>query len=67
MSRSVVIDRDKFGKAVDSSRAELTAYLLAGRCVDFPDYRNKCGQLRGLDAAMDHFRDTVKSEEDDDE
>ena len=67
MSRAVVVDQDKFFKALDTDRNELTAYLLAGRCVDFSDYRNKTGQLRGIDVAMDHFKDVVKTEEDDDE
>lgn len=66
MAHTVVIDRDKFFKVVEASRAELTAYLLAGRCVDFPDYRNKTGQLRGIDVAIDHFKDTIKQEDDDD-
>ena len=67
MARSVVIDRDKYFKLLEGSRNELTAYLLAGRCVDFPDYRNKTGQLRGIDVAINHFNDVVKTEEDEDE
>lgn len=67
MSHSVVIDRDKFFKVVDASRNETETYVLAGRCVSFDDYRNKTGQLRGMDIVIDHFKDTVKSEEDDDE
>lgn len=67
MTQNVVIDRDKFFKALDGSKAELTAYILAGRCVSFDDYRNKTGQLHGLATATDHFKDVVKTEEDDDE
>ena len=66
MNHTVVIDSDRFFKVVDASRSELTSYLLAGRCVDFPDYRNKTGQLRGIDVAIEHFRETVKQEDDDD-
>ena len=65
--KTVVIDRDKFQKVVDASRDDLGAYILKGQCVDFADYRNKTGQLRGINIAIDHFKDTVKSEEDDDE
>jgi len=67
MSRTVVIDRDKFLKAVETSRQSLTDCILSGRCVSFEDYRNKTGQLHGIATAVDHFRDTVKSEEDDDD
>jgi len=67
MARTVVIDRDKFLKAVEASRQSLTDCILSGRCVSFEDYRNKTGQLHGIDTALDHFKDTVKSQEDDDE
>ena len=67
MTHSVVIDRDKFFKAVDASRKETETYVLAGRCVSFDDYRNKCGQLRGMDVVIDHFKDVAKTDEEDDE
>lgn len=67
MSHSVVIDRDKFFKAAEASRQSLKDCILSGRCVSFEDYRNKVGQLHGIDTALDHFKDIVKNEEDDDE
>lgn len=66
MTHTVVIDRDKFFKVVEASRREVEIYILGGRCVSFDDYRNKTGQLRGMDVVIDHFKDTVKSEDDDD-
>ena len=67
MSRTVVIDRDKFVKVNEASKKDIADYVLGGRCVSFDDYRNKVGQLRGIDAALDHFHDLVKKEEDDDD
>ena len=66
MTHAVVIDRDKFFKVVEVSKVALTSYVLGGQCVSFEDYRNKVGQLRGIDTALDHFKDTVKLEDDDD-
>lgn len=66
MIRTVVIDRDKFMKAVDASMKSLTAYILSGQCTSFEDYRNKTGQLRGIEVAIGHFAETLKSEDDDD-
>jgi len=66
MARAVLIDRDKFFKAVEQSKQSITAYVLGGKCVSFEDYRNRCGELRGIDVTLDHFKDTVKSEDDDD-
>ena len=64
--KSVLIDRDKFFKVVEASKKSLEDCILGGRCVNFDDYRNKVGQLHGIATAVDHFKDTVKSEEDDD-
>ena len=66
MSSNVMIDRNKFQKAVDGSKQELVSYVLNGRCVSFEDYRNKVGQLNGINIALDHFKDTIQAEGDDD-
>lgn len=66
MSHTVVIDRDKFLKAAEASKKGIADCILSGRCVSFEDYRNKVGQLHGINTAIDHFRDTIKSEDDDD-
>lgn len=67
MTRTVVIDRDKFYKVVDGSKQQLIDCILGGRCTSFDDYRSKVGKLHGLNEALDHFKDTVKSEDDEDE
>lgn len=66
MTKTIVIDRDKFYKSLDTSRKSLEQCILSGRCVSFEDYRNKVGQLHGIDTALGHFKDTIKHEEDDD-
>lgn len=66
MTRPVLIDRDKFFKVVETSKKSLEECILGGRCVSFEDYRNKVGQLHGIDTAIDHFKDTVKQEDEDD-
>lgn len=65
MTRTVVIDRDKFYKVIEGDKQSLTNYILKGQCVSFEDYRNKTGQLRGIETAIDHFKDTIKSEDED--
>lgn len=67
MTRTVVIDRDKFFKVVEASRKSLEDCILGGRCVSFEDYRNKVGQLHGINVTLEHFTDTVKTGEEDDD
>ena len=50
-------------KKVDEHRREVLESIGAGACPDFPAYRDQCGYLRGLDAALAICQDIEKRED----
>ncbi len=47
----------------------LSMFISAGKCADFADYRHVCGQIRGLERALEDIKSLAKAylEDDDDE
>lgn len=66
MSRDIPIDPQAFIQPVEKEVKLLAEAILDGRCTTFEDYRHKTGQLKGLRAAMGHFQQAIRNEDDDD-
>lgn len=54
-------------KEIDKMRADNIAFLGAGRAINFDEYRNVCGIIRGLSLAESIINDLVQRLEHDDE
>ena len=51
--------------AVKARKAEITASLAAGNCVNFESYQRLVGQLQGLEEALEILNNLLKEKEDD--
>ena len=47
-------------KEIDKMRADNIAFLGAGRAINFDEYRNVCGIIRGLSLAESIINDLVQ-------
>ncbi len=47
-------------KEIDKMRADNIAFLGAGRAINFDEYRNVCGVIRGLSLAESIINDLVQ-------
>ena len=47
-------------KEIDKMRADTIAFLGAGRAINFDEYRNVCGIIRGLSLAESIINDLVQ-------
>ena len=50
-------------KEIDKMRADNIAFLGAGRAINFDEYRNVCGIIRGLSLAESIINDLVQKME----
>jgi hypothetical protein len=50
--------------AVKARKAEITASLAQGNCVNFEAYQRLVGQLQGLEEALVILNDLLKEDED---
>lgn len=53
-------------RRIEEDVALKTSFLASGSCKSFEDYRDTCGQIRGLKFARQHIEDTLKNVEEDD-
>lgn len=58
---------DSVIRELDERRNALTQALVSGAAKDFAEYRNLCGEIRGLSFAHAHITDLVRKSEQDDE
>jgi len=54
-------------RRIDEDIASKQAQVGEGKCTSFEDYKNVCGQIRGLMFARDHIEATLKNIEEEDE
>ena len=47
-------------KEIDRMRSENSAFLAAGRAINFDEYRHVCGIIRGLNFAENIINDLVQ-------
>ena len=50
--------------AVKARKAEITASMAAGNCVNFEAYQRLVGQIQGLEEALVILNDLLKEDED---
>lgn len=50
-----------FFKLLNEEKATLTAHMNAGRCKDYPEYRDIAGRLIGLETAERVFKEIVSA------
>lgn len=58
---------DNVIRELDERKNALTQALVSGAAKDFAEYRNMCGEIRGLSFAHAHITDLVRKLENDDE
>jgi hypothetical protein len=58
---------DSVIRELDERRNALTQALVSGAAKDFAEYRNLCGEIRGISFAHAHITDLVRKIEQDDE
>lgn len=64
---TVPVDVAAYRKDLGKEREELAKHLIAGKCADYAEYKEKTGRIRGIDSALDKLKDILqRSEEDDD-
>jgi hypothetical protein len=54
---------DVFLKEIRDRRQELSDHLGNGTAKDYPEYRDLCGQIRGLTIAETYLTDLLKKQE----
>lgn len=61
--------RDEFNRAIAKVIADKSAFLSAGKAETFERYKELAGEIRGLQKAVEIFKDVVKNhgESEDDE
>lgn len=54
-------------RRIDEAAATRMAQVAKGSCKSFEDYKETCGQIRGLELARQLIEDTLKNVEEDED
>lgn len=59
-----MIDLDEYHKSIDDKVRQINDVILSGNCSTLENYREKCGERKGLLAAKLKMKDVLTKQED---